>query len=368
MQAERWQKIEQVFNATLELPTTERNDFVAESCGEDSDLCQEIIHLISESEKNDNFLSQPVFSLGAQLLDREFEKLLNISDFGHYRLQELIGRGGIGAVFVAKDKILGRTVALKILPAVLEESDERVLRFQQEAMLASAISHPNIAHTYQFDSFEGYYFLAMEYVRGKTLRHFLRENKPDLPATLKIVTQIVEALVAAHKVGIIHRDIKPENVMITDRQRVKVLDFGLARPNKSADTSDYPDQLFDSNFISVPGLLIGTVAYMSPEQINSEPLDSTTDIWSMGVLFYEMAVGTHPFLEESNIETLQNVLEEEPEDLELAQEKLPPLVFETIRKCLAKNPNERFQTARDLLNALKEIPAKESIFDRRSRR
>lgn len=367
MQAERWQKIEQIFNATLELPTEERTDFVVENCGDDSDLCQEIINLVSVSEKPDDFLSEPIFSLGAQLLDREFENLLNISDFGHYKLKELIGRGGIGAVFIAEDKVLGRKVALKILPAILDEKDERVLRFQQEARLASAISHPNIAHIYEFGSYEGYYSLAMEYIEGKTLRYFLREHKPNLPLTLKIVTQITEALVEAHKVGIIHRDIKPENIMVTGKKEIKVLDFGLARPNQSAFDSDYSDQLFDCNFITTPGLLVGTAAYMSPEQIKSNPLSNSTDIWSLGVLFYEMAVGKHPFLKESNIETLHHVLKEEPADFEVAQKTLPPLVFKIIKKCLEKDSDKRFQSAKDLLKALKEIPAKESFFDRRKK-
>ena len=144
----------------------------------------------------------------------------------------------------------------------------------------------------------------------------MREHKPNLSLTLKIVTQITEALVEAHKVGIIHSDIKPENIMITGKKKIKVLDFGLARPINSAFVSDYSDQLFDCNFVTMPGLLVGTAAYMSPEQIKSNPLTNSTDIWSLGVLFYEMAVGKHPFLKESNIETLHHVLKEEPADFE----------------------------------------------------
>jgi eukaryotic-like serine/threonine-protein kinase len=369
MQAERWRKIETVFNASLKLPIHERENFVVENCGDDDELCEEIFNLLSEAEAPDDFLSQSVFPLGAQLLDQEFENLLKTTDFGFYRLETLLGRGGVGAVFVAEDSRLGRRVALKILPSVLDENDERVLRFQQEARTASAISHPNIAHIYEFGSHKGHYFLSMEYIEGQTLRQYLRENQPDLDFILNTVSQIAKALSAAHEAGVIHRDIKPENVMIMKDKTVKVLDFGLAKPSRAA----FEDRMSNSSssslpqhadLVTMPGLLIGTAAYMSPEQARCEPLDARTDIWSLGVLFYEMLVGggrggggKHPFHKESNIETLHAIMKEEPEGLPLLKERCPPLLVKLVMRCLSKNREERFQTARDFLFSLEAVSA-----------
>lgn len=365
MQVEQWQRIEQVLKETLKLPDHQRETFVLDSCRDDPELCQEILNIVSEPDDSDDFLSHSVFSLGAQLLDEEFEILLRNSEFGLYKLKELLGRGGVGAVFIAEDTRLGREVALKILPAVLNESDERVLRFQQEARMASAISHPNIAHIYEFGSHNGYYYLAMEYVRGKTLRHFLKQNPPDLPLTLTLVKEITKALSAAHRADIIHRDIKPENIMITAEKSVKILDFGLAKLKQSMSGNHKLTGLFGSALITTPGLIIGTVAYMSPEQAENKNLDERTDLWSLGVLFYEMLCGKHPFHKESNIETLHFILKEEPENLAGVKNILPPIVFEIVLKCLAKNADERFQTADELLTELEKIQNTEIMFNRR---
>jgi Serine/threonine protein kinase len=354
MQAERWQKIEQIFNASVKLPFHERESFVLANCGDDPELCQEIFDLIKISEKSDDdFLSHPIFSLGAQLLDQEFEELLNHPDFGDYRLQKILGRGGVGAVFIAEDKRLGRQVALKVLPSILDANDERVLRFQQEARTASSISHQNIAHIYEFGEHHGHYFLAMEYIEGKTLRQYLKEDRPDIDACIKIISQIAKALTAAHRAGIIHRDIKPENIMIDTENTVKVLDFGLAKPiGTMYNSGDKPSALLSDSLITTPGLIIGTAAYMSPEQAQGQPLDERTDLWSLGVLFYEMLSGKHPFHRESNIETLHAILKEEPQDLENFQKNFPPLLTRIVLRCLVKNRYERFQTANDFLFAL----------------
>jgi serine/threonine protein kinase len=365
MQVEQWQRIEKILHETLRLPDNQREEFIFDICRDDPELCQKVLNLASDSDDADDFLSHSVFSLGAQLLDEEFEVLLRNSEFGFYKLKELLGRGGVGAVFTADDTRLGREVALKILPAVLKNSDDRVLRFQQEARMASAISHPNIAHIYEFDSYNGYYYLAMEYVKGKTLRNYLKQNHPDLPLSLSIIREVTKALVAAHQIGIIHRDIKPENIMITAEENVKILDFGLAKLGHSMFDSKNSSELFKSNLITTPGLIIGTVAYMSPEQAENKQLDERTDLWSLGVLFYEMLSGKHPFLKESNIETLHSVLKEKPENSIEMGKVLPEKVYEIVQKCLAKNPNERFQTADELLIELEKIQKTEDLFNRR---
>ena len=365
MQPDRWQKIEHLFNETLKLPYHERKDFIAKNCDGDSDLCHEVINLVNESNSSDDFLSHSAFSLGAQLLNEEFEVLLKNSDFGFYKLKQLLGRGGVGAVFVAVDTRLKREVALKILPAVLTESDERVLRFRQEAQLASAISHPNIAHIYEFGSHNGYYFLAMEYIEGKTLRHYLKSKHPDLAVTLNFIKEIAAALSAAHQAGIIHRDIKPENIIITKKRNVKILDFGLAKLKDSISHSHNSNGLFNSSLITTPGLIIGTVAYMSPEQAENKELDELTDIWSLGVLFYEMLTGHHPFLKESNIETLHGILKEPPNRLAEATELIPNHLLNMATRCLTKDKRERIQSADELLRELEMIQKTEGLFDRR---
>ncbi|MCW5960065.1 MAG: serine/threonine protein kinase [Pyrinomonadaceae bacterium] len=365
MQVDRWQKIEYLFNEALKLPSGQRNEYLAKNCAEDSGLRHEVSKLLKETDSPDDFLSNSAFSLGAQLLDEEFEVLLRNTDFGFYQLKQLLGRGGVGAVFKANDKRLGRRVALKILPAVLSDSDERVLRFRQEARLASAITHPNIAHIYEFGSFKGYYFLAMEYFPGKTLRYYLKNKSIDLHQTLQFVAQIAGALEAAHDAGIIHRDIKPENIVIVKNNLVKILDFGLAKIKHSLKNSHHSNRLFDSTLITTPGLIIGTVAYMSPEQAENKNIDERTDLWSLGVLFYEMLTGVHPFLNDSNIETLHHILKEPPNKLSEVSQRVPQNILNVALKCLEKSKDNRYQSARELIDEIETIQKTETRLDRR---
>ena len=208
----------------------------------------------------------------------------------------------MGVVFLARDELLERDVALKVLPIGFADNPESVLRFRQEARAASAISHPNIAHIYEFGEFDGNFFLAMEFVEGRTLRELIKENSIDVLSTIDIVRQIAEALAVMHRRGIVHRDIKPENVIINENNLVRILDFGLAKLNSVSE---------DGKLISLettPGMIIGTTAYMSPEQRCGQRLDGRSDLWSLGILLFEMLALERPFTGETSSDVQAAIL------------------------------------------------------------
>ena len=266
------------------------------------------------TRRKQNFLDEHVFSLGAQFFEAD-EFLLKQSKFANYRIKKLLGRGGMGAVYLAEDVRLERAVALKILPPSLSANAEYVRRFQQEARTASAISHPNVAHIYEFGEDNERHFLAMEYVEGKTLRELLKEKTLDVSGTLDIVLQITEALIATHRRGIIHRDIKPENVIVTESGLVKVLDFGVSKL-LDFQTSNRTEISPKTSLVhTTPGMVMGTIGYISPEQLQNKKVDFRADIWSLGVVFYEMLAGRKPF-EGKNAEEIGNaILKNQPAPL-----------------------------------------------------
>lgn len=357
MKTSRWHKIERIFNESIAMNPPKRRRFIEEECGGDQELCQEILLLIADSESSEDFLSDPIYFLGAQLLDSEFENLLEMTEFGAYELVRLLGRGGIGAVFEAEDLRLGRTVALKILPMILDSNDDRVLRFKREAQVACLILHNNVTQIYEFDSFNGYFYIAMEYVRGQTLRNYLKTNIPSLLFALKVVCQIAHGLEAAHKLRIVHRDIKPENIMLTEENTVKILDFGLAKPYDVLSSSN---KKIGVEIITLPGLMLGTVAYMSPEQSLRKPLDARSDIWSLGVILYEMLMGQNPFTREYDIETMHAIIKDEPLNMDKFREKFSPEIFKFARKCLEKDPKDRFGSAGEASDELNKIMTSET--------
>ena len=351
MQTNRWQKIERIFNEALSLSPEERNEFLARACGEDAALREELEALFAEDAKTDGVLNQPVFTFGIQLFNEDFENLLETPDFERYKLHKLLGRGGMGAVFLAEDTKLERLAALKILPTALgERMDESLLRFQQEARAASAITHPNVAHIYEFGSFENRYFLAMEYVEGQTLRRRLKEKPLDAPASLDIAAQVAAALRAAHKRGIVHRDIKPENIMLADEGLVKVLDFGLAKITESQNRLASGNYRRTSSLDTAPGLIIGTTAYMSPEQIRGQTLDARTDLWSLGICLYEMLAGKRPFDGDTPNDVQAAILKDEPA---FPETSFPADLKTVLQKALKKEKAERYQTADEFLHDLK---------------
>jgi two-component system, LytTR family, response regulator len=273
------------------------------------------------------------------------------SNIAHYRVVSRLGEGGMGTVYLADDTRLGRRVALKVLPPGLAADPERMHRFVQEARLASALTHPNVAYIYEIGEDAGVRFLAMEYVDGEPMSVRLSRGPLPLSELLSVGAQVADALDDAHSKGIVHRDIKPSNLMLTPRGYVKVLDFGLAKLEgpRSATHGD------ETQLITGDGVVLGTVAYMSPEQALGGNLDHRTDLFSLGVVLYEMAAARLPFSGATASETMARILNSQPEALARFNYDLPEGLERVVRKCLEKDRERRYQTAREVLVDLKNI-------------
>ncbi len=349
MREERWHKIEEIFALAIALPLAERKRFVEEICAKDEKLCHEVLELLREDEQNGEFLSEPVFAEALKILDGDFSEHIGKTFNSRYKILELLGRGGMGAVFLADDLQLKRRPALKIIDSTVFGNTDNIRRFEREARSASKISHPNVAHVYEFGQDEQFYFLAMEYIDGKTLREIIKENAFDEKRAVKIIRQIAEALAAAHEKNIIHRDIKPENVIVTENELVKVLDFGIAKTGEKKSEDETVSLLDASVLETTPGLIVGTTAYMSPEQVREQKLDERTDLWSLGVIFYEMLAGKRPFEGATRNDTIAAILKSEPEKISI---KVSAKTKNVISKLLEKDREKRFQTARAFLDEL----------------
>ena len=280
------------------------------------------------------------------------ETLAVNSNISHYRIVEKIGAGGMGEVYLAQDTGLERQVALKILLAEVADDEDRVRRFVQEAKAASALNHPNILTVYEIGNFENLRFIATELIKGETLRDRLKGEPLTLQATLGVALQIAAALNAAHEAGIVHRDIKPENIMIRDDGLVKVLDFGLAKLTEKKTAAVDSESETRAQVKTSPGLVMGTVAYMSPEQARGKVVDARSDLWSLGVVVYEMLTKRTPFAGETTNDSIAAILTKEPAPL---SENTPPELQRIIRKSLQKNADERYQTVKDFLLDVKNL-------------
>jgi serine/threonine protein kinase len=370
MQLERWQQISGIFKSALALEPEERAAYVAVQCGADESLRREVERLIESHHQADkeNFIESPAVAEIVPLLvseDSEAEvtrdRLEKEQQVGHYRIIEKLGAGGMGEVYLAEDTRLNRTVALKILPADVASDKRRMQRFKQEAKLASSLNQPNILTIFEFGDTESLHFIASEYVDGATLREHLRGRQLKLAEMIDISTQVVAALDAAHEAKIVHRDIKPENIMMRRRDGVvKVLDFGLAKltektPGQSVGRSD-SEVNTELLVRTMPGSVMGTINYMSPEQAQGLRVDERTDLWSTGVVIYEMVAGSVPFAGVTSSHTVVDILEKEPAPLaNLGVRKVPPELQRIVSKALAKNPDERYQTAKDMLIDLRNL-------------
>jgi serine/threonine protein kinase len=271
----------------------------------------------------------------------------------HYRILHRIGSGGMGEVYMAKDTELDRVVALKILRADVASNPDRLNRFVQEAKAASALDHPNVAHIYEIGEAEGVSYISMQYVEGTTVESMIQESPMQANKIVTIAMQAADALEEAHSKGIIHRDIKPSNLMVTQRGQVKVLDFGLAKVSPPLQQSDMSNLI--TQVETVPGMIVGTIQYMSPEQALAKPVDHRTDIFSLGTSLYQMATGRLPFSGETPTETLNLVINANPEAIARFNPKIPYELERIIRKCLEKEPDRRYQSARDLLIDLRHL-------------
>ena len=258
----------------------------------------------------------------------------------HYKILEKIGSGGMGDVYLAEDTKLDRKIALKILPPELAESEERRARFKREAKAIAALNHPNIVQVYSVEEADGVHFITMEHVTGKTLSAALPRHGFSLRQFLDLAIPLTEAAAAAHENGITHRDLKPDNLIVTAEGRIKVLDFGLAKPStgfgSAASDSDLPTEQMTKE-----GRILGTVAYMSPEQAEGKSVDARSDVFALGVNFYEMLTGERPFQGETPASTLSAVLKDEPQSLTEVVPSLPRDMARIVKRCLAKDPSRR---------------------------
>jgi serine/threonine protein kinase len=356
MPNDNWQKVREVFDSALRQKPDERRRFVSEVCGDDKTLLAEVESLLSSIDRAESFMETPAVAKVAEMIEVESKKLEAGKRFGHYEIIKQIGVGGMGEVYLASDKKLNRSVAIKILNERLSEDESNLQRFVSEAKAASALNHPNILTIYEFGEAEDARFIVSEYIEGKTLREIVRESRLRLPEILDISIQITGALSAAHKAHLVHRDIKPENIMIRPDGYVKVLDFGLAKlleqKNKSIISPEDPTVRQN---LTAKGQILGTVNYMSPEQAKGESVDERTDIFSLGVLIYEMFAGKPPFGGGNAIEIIASILHKEPVPLSRQTPEVPREIERIINKALRKDREERYQTAKDLLIDLKDV-------------
>jgi Tol biopolymer transport system component/predicted Ser/Thr protein kinase len=351
MNPERWKQVDEMLDAALELPPAEREGFVAAACGGDEELRGEVLSLLRAQEQAGTFLAGSAMRAAAQALARESgggaRGSLEGCEVGNYKIEKLLGAGGMGEVYLAAESRLNRRVALKILPPEFVADAERVVRFEREARAVSALNHPNLVTIHDLGSLDGLHYIAMEYVEGRTLRE-LAGGRLKLKEILSVVAQAAEALAAAHRAGVVHRDVKPENIMVRADGYVKVLDFGLAKlleapagGGASAETQ--------------AGAVMGTLPYMSPEQAAGEPLDARTDVWSLGVVLYELATGRKPFAGGDRRATVNAILSDEPAPATEAAAELPQGLDHVLSKALEKDRELRYQTASDLRADLKRL-------------
>jgi serine/threonine protein kinase len=271
----------------------------------------------------------------------------------HYKILEKLGSGGMGDVYVAEDTKLHRNVALKILPPEMA-TEERRQRFEREAQAIAALNHPNIVTIHSVEETEGVHFITMELVKGKTLTELIPKRGLPLAKLLEIAIPLADAVSAAHEQGITHRDVKPDNLMVSDEGRLKILDFGLAKLKQEA-AAEVPGSELPTEHRTEEGRILGTVAYMSPEQAEGKTVDHRSDIFSIGILLYEMATGERPFQGDTKASLMSSILKDTPTSVTELRSDLPRDLAKLIRRCLAKNPEDRLQAAKDLRNELKEL-------------
>ncbi len=371
MTPERYKQVGHIYHAALELDSSRRADFLDGACGSDGELRREVESLLGAHDRAGNYFGAPAMEVAADLLAQQKNPSLIGHSFNHYQVLSLLGAGGMGEVYLAEDTRLGRKVALKLLPAEFTEDHERARRFEREARAASSLNHPNIITIFEVGQVNGRHFIATEFIAGQTLRAHLQGERLKAPAALDITIQIASALAAAHEAGIVHRDIKPENVMVRPDGLVKVLDFGLAKLTGSR-IEDRGSRIAGPHFNSQPairdpqssifnpqstasGMVMGTVSYMAPEQARGLKVDHRTDIFSLGVMLYEMVAGRRPFEGETTSDVIAAILQNEPPPLTAHAPNTPRELERIVGKALRKEREERYQVAKDLLLDLKSF-------------
>jgi serine/threonine protein kinase/Tfp pilus assembly protein PilF len=357
----RFQTIEEIFRAALDQEPDHLSVFLDTACNGDEVLRRNVETLLSSRPRADNFMEESAVGLAAKIIQNGQADSLVGETIGHYKISESIGTGGMGEVYLATDIVAGRNAALKLLPLRFTGDAERLKRFQQEAHAVVGLNHPNILTVYEIGQDHSIHFIASELIEGETLRQRLTRGPLQLREAIDVAIQVASALAAAHQAGIVHRDIKPENIMLRPDGYVKVLDFGIAKlaePAFAEATADCAGsmRLAETNL----GSILGTVRYMSPEQAcpAGRGIDKRTDIWSLGVVLYEMVTGHVPFSRETPKEVLSSILEKEPPPLTRYVARAPVELQQIVSKTLRKDRAQRYHSADELLHALKELRQK----------
>src|SRR5213596_2247441 len=358
MKAERWKQVNDLFQSVLEREPGERAAFLDAACHGDEGLRREVDSLLTSYERAENFIELPAFQVAPELVTNDRSGALVGKVIGHYRIESLIGVGGMGDVYLARDEQLGRKVALKLLPDSLTTDETQLSRFKNEARSASALNHPNILTVYEIGTEGNRRFIATEFIEGITLRASLTRGRINPNAALEIAVQVASALAAAHEAGVVHRDIKPENIMLRPDGYAKVLDFGIAKLTEQSLASNDHTGETTAALQTRQGLVLGTARYMSPEQARGEKLDARSDIWSLGVVLYEMVGGSPPFRGETPSDCIASILTTEPPPLSGVLPDVPVKLESILQKALRKKSDERYQTTKEMLADLRILKGK----------
>jgi eukaryotic-like serine/threonine-protein kinase len=354
--SDHWQKIEQLYHAALEREESQRAAYLREVCTGDDALRREVESLLAQQIAAESFLEAPALEVAARAVAKESRQSLNGQQLGCYKIVSLLGAGGMGEVYQAHDTKLGRDVAIKVLPSAFVHDAERLSRFQREARMLASLNHPNIATIYGLDQSDDVHYLVMELVPGHTLAERVSAGALKIEEALKLGGQIAEALEAAHEKGVIHRDLKPANVKVTTEGRVKVLDFGLAKAFASDGGLDFSHAPTLTAMGTEEGRIVGTPAYMSPEQARGKAVDKRTDIWAFGCVLYELLTGRQAFRGDTLSDMIAAVLEREP-DWQALPSATPAKIRDLLRHCLQKDAQRRLRDLGDARMQIDEAPA-----------
>jgi serine/threonine-protein kinase len=348
----QWQKVKEILQSALERSPDERKQFLDKVCGDDESLRHEVGTLFTSLENVGNFMEQPAISAVAEMFVSAENKLQISESLNHYRILSRLGAGGMGEVYLAEDTKLNRFVALKLLPQSLSSDQNANRRLLREAQAASTLDHPHICQIHEIAEADGRSFIVMQFCEGETLAEKLEQKNLNLRETLDLAVQIADALSHAHSHHVIHRDIKPANIIVNNQGQAKILDFGLAKI--IAENLNTESEAEATQLLSAANIIIGTPPYMSPEQLRGKPQDARTDIFSFGVVLYEMLSGKQVFKRESLADTISAVFSYEPPIAKTLADT-PSELQRIVQKSLAKDKDDRYQTAKDLLIDLQNI-------------
>jgi serine/threonine protein kinase/Tol biopolymer transport system component len=354
MNTERWRQIEQLYHAAREREPSERDRFLEDACAGDEELRVEVRALLGYESQAKSFLEESAPAVTAKALAEHRAKSMIGRIIGPYEILALLGAGGMGEVYRARDSRIGRDVAVKILPPAIAKDRDRLRRFEQEAQSAGALNHPNILTIYDVGLDDGQPYLVCELLEGETLRERLRGGALPRRKAIEYARQTALGLAAAHDKGITHRDLKPENLFLTRDGRVKILDFGLAKLARP-ETAGAGATAGTATRNTQPGNILGTPGYMSPEQVRGGLVDRRSDLFNLGAILYEMLTGRHAFEGDSTVEVLNAILKEDPTEISPSDPMFDAGMVRLLRRCLEKSPDERFQSAQDLAYSLEAL-------------